>query len=798
MTTRDTMLEERLLEPRLGIEARSERAEGKEGEQLPGILAWVVALAMAQAVIALDLQVPLVRPVLGLLTVLGVPTLMLYRKSSLPGDPSAKALYSFGASLLGLMVLALALNASLPALGIEHPLQPAVLAVTWFVVDVALLAWRRNEVPLPAIALNLRKASEFRIELTMTLAVGSTVLAAVGAIRLNNGAGGEVSLLAHVVGGAALVALMLRSDSAPRRDIKTLTLVAAGLLLATSLRGWQITGHDIQAEYLAFRLTNGDQHWSMEDLQNAYNACLSVNILPTVLAQTTGLSGVAVFKVLLQLCFALVPALTYLLSLRFLPRRLALGAAIFTMAFPTFFTDMPYLVRQEIAFFFLALTLLAATERNQPVHRVRALMGLFGVGVVLSHYSTTYLMLLGLVGGLAMLMIWRGVARVFGRDSGIDRASLTLLSPAILVFLTVTSLFWAGPVTHTGDHAKDVARAAAAAIVGNDGETPGSSDLSWGLFTGGDASPRERLDLFVEETLQARRNAPDADLLIKPLGSAELTPDIVAPERLPLTAAGRALNSIGISAVWVNGVARFGSAISMQVFLLLGLVGTLVLLRKSPRRERTVPVESFCAAVGALGALGLVALIPSLSVEYGVLRAFQQTLLFTAPVMAAGMWILVRRYRRGRSALCVIVPISLLFILCGVAPAVLGGNPARLALENSGTYYDRYLASDADVRTMSWLAATGSQRDSDPDVIASRNNGIRIVTLSRQSLEAADRLYPTLLTRGSYVFADSHLVLKRQSTIFYSGDLITYVYPLAELDRRLDQVYSAGHSRVYR
>ena len=73
-----------------------------------------------------------------------------------------------------------------------------------------------------------------------------------------------------------------------------------------------------------------------------------------------------VFKVLLQLVFALVPVLTYLLARRFLSRRLALVAAIFTMAFPTFFTDMPYLVRQEIAFFFLALLLLAATEPGVP------------------------------------------------------------------------------------------------------------------------------------------------------------------------------------------------------------------------------------------------------------------------------------------------------------------------------------------------------------------------------------------------------------------------------------------------
>ena len=162
------------------------------------------------------------------------------------------------------------------------------------------------------------------------------------------------------------------------------------LLLATSVRGWSITGHDIQAEFLAFRLTNDGQLWQMSSLENAYNACLSVNILPTVLAQATGLSGELVFKVLLQLVFALVPVLTFLFSRRLVGRRPAIVAAVLTMAFPTFFNDMPYLVRQEVAFFFLALLLLAATEPDRAGARSRWLVLAFGLGVVLSHYSTTY------------------------------------------------------------------------------------------------------------------------------------------------------------------------------------------------------------------------------------------------------------------------------------------------------------------------------------------------------------------------------------------------------------------------
>jgi uncharacterized membrane protein len=774
-------------------------------KKLPGAWvikpAWlVVALAIAQVTVALDVNLPVVRPLIALFTLLGVPTLLLYRKAGFPGDSAARGLYAFGSSLLGVMAVGLLLNATLPLVGVDHPLQPMVLAITWFLADVALLMWRAEPLELPRLSVVLRRVLDARIEPTQALGVVSVVLAVVGAVRLNNGAGGAVAVLAQAIAGAALVTLMVRRDATLGRDVRTLALVATSLLLATSLRGWDITGHDIQAEYFAFKITNSNQLWSMDVLQNAYNACLSVNILPTVLAQTTSLSGTSVFKVLLQLVFALVPVLTFLLSRRFLSRRLALGAATFTMAFPTFFTDMPYLVRQEIAFFFLALLLLVATEPDRPAGRIRWLAGFFGVGVVLSHYSTTYLMIMGLVVGLVVLLVWKLSSRRFGRGPEANHGPLVLLSPVLVVFLTLASLLWAGPATHTGGHAGDVARETVAAIFGKGADTPGSSDVSYRLFFRDKVSPRERLDLFVGQTIEARKQARPGELVIKHPGRPELRPEIVPTSTVPLTRAGQAVESIGVNPSKLSSAARLACAGLLQLFLLFGVIRLLSRTRRRAGRTSgpEVPLELICVVLGSMAVLGLVVLVPSLSVEYGVLRAFQQTLLIVAPVMAAGMWLLLRPFAKHAAVMAVAVPVGLLLILCSVVPALLGGNPARLALENSGVYYDRYLASDADVSAMAWLAAAGDSRGSQPEVIASSSNVIRIMSTAKRPLQVADLLYPTLLTNGSYVFVDSHLGQKRQATVFYSGDLITYVYPMQDLNQHLNLVYSSGLNRVYR
>ncbi len=758
-------------------------------------VAHLVALALLQAPVVFDLSVPVVRPAFALLSLLAIPTLVLYRRAGLPGDSAvARFSYAFGASLLAVVVGALAINTALPRVGIDRPLTPLVLGLTWLVLDAALLSWR-HEIPLlqrGATRAALPRIWAARVELAEATAVLALVLSVLGAIRLNNGAGGALALTAQFLVAGAVTALLVREGSLGR-DTRVLFLIGLTLLLATSLRGWGITGHDIQAEYYAFSLTNDAQHWSMAVLDNAYNACLSVTILPTVLAQSTGLSGVVVFKVLMQVVFALVPVLVFLVSRRFLPRRLALIGVVFVVAFPTFSTDMPYLVRQEVAFLFLGLMLLAGTEPGRGVRGRRTLVVVAAVGVVLAHYSTTYLMLLGLLVATVLFGLVQAVARLRKRRTTM-REPLVLLSPLVVAVVAGIAVLWTGPVTDTGTHAAEVVRGSFATLVGKSGDRPGSSDLSWSIFGGEHASSRSRLDSFVQETVKLRHKVPRKILLIKKPGPAEKRPAIIAADRAPLTGAGRLVKRTGLDPGTVSDVLRFGCAGLLQVFLLIGLC-QLVFHR---RRDRGVAPELTCVAVGVMAALGLVVLLPSLSVEYGVLRAFLQAMLFLAPVAAVGMWWLLRKLGRRNLAWTVGVPVALLLILSAAGPSLLGGNRAKLALHNAGLYHDRYIAADSDAAAIDRLPDAPDSSGAMPKVITSRNQVLRVITAGLTEADVADRMYPTLLTRGSYVFVDARLHQQSEATIFYSGDRVTYRYPLSNLDRRLNLVYSSGQSRIYR
>ena len=106
----------------------------------------------AWAVVAPGLDLPVLRPLLALFLLLGAPTLLLHRKVGFPSDSgTARLLYSFGSSLLGLIMGGLAGQpAAACGRSSDRPLQPAVLATTWLLLNVGLLVWRADVPVLPA------------------------------------------------------------------------------------------------------------------------------------------------------------------------------------------------------------------------------------------------------------------------------------------------------------------------------------------------------------------------------------------------------------------------------------------------------------------------------------------------------------------------------------------------------------------------------------------------------------------------------------------------------------------------
>jgi uncharacterized membrane protein len=790
--------------------------ERRHRPDVPLLAGLAVAVAL-NVLVARDISVPFCRPAAGFWFVVVAPSWLLFTAQVWPRDGTAERLgYSVAGTLLLLMTAGLAINTALPAVGLARPLDTDPVLVAADVVNVALyvLRWRHGRAACPldapwrtAIAAVTR--AEFRL---LMLGAAAVTLVVAGANRLNNGAGDGLTLAALATVTLTLI-LLLRwartvRDSAAAAVIYLLSLA---VLLSTSLRGWSVTGHDIQEEYRVFQLTAAHGRWDMAYFHDAYNACLSITVLPTELDRITGVDGAYVYKVFFQLVFALVPVLVYVIARRYASPFHAVLAVAYFIGFPTFFTDMPFLNRQETAFLFVAVAILVITSPALNSRQRQLGLLLAGAGVELSHYSTMYVFM-----GMLMLALLARYVRAVSANLGhphkpkhveIKRVSIrpgavrawllvgtactvTIGSVAVLAVLTFA---WGDLATGTSGAVYSAAGSMVTALGGGSSASGGgrSQNTSFSLLGGQAPSPAQVLADYRVATIAARASAPAGFYL--PLSAAGAATPVVTPAVRPLTGIGRALQDAGLPVAALNAALRDLTADAEQLFLLAGMAWLLL-----SGRHRTRP-ELFWLCAGNVGVVALLTVLPSLSADYGVLRAFQEALMVIAPVVVAGSVVVFsplgpRRSQLAAAAVC----LGLFATTTGLLPQLLGGNLAELNLNNSGSYYDIYYTHPQEQAAVGWLGQQPGVLNADIQASYTEDKFAFTRPALVNGREAITDIYPAGVLSQSWLIAGYSMLRSGVAYTSYDGDLLEYLYPWPVLDDNKNLVYDNGGAEIYK
>jgi uncharacterized membrane protein len=705
-------------------------------------------------------------------------------------------LLSVGLVLTADFVMLLGINFLPQLFGDQRPLTQVPIAAGFLVGDLLLGALTPECEPPPRLS-ELRGRLPAGMTPTALLGALSLVLSVAGATRLNNGFGPGVSMAAYALVAVLLVLLLAKRD---KYDVATLEAgvlaAAAALLLLTSLRGWLITGHDIQTEYEYFRLNLGGERWEVSLYPSAYDACLSITLLPIALVHLTSISALGVFKIVIPLLFALCPVALFRATLNAAPRLVALLAAIFFISFPTYMTDMPYLGRQEVAFVLLGSALVVATDQGVRLVARRVVFTVLLAGIVLAHYSTSYVLIIVLLAATAADLLWRlGVRlRRRGRRALATPAFLSLwIAPLAVVF----ALAWAGPVTHTGAQLSTTVNAALAEIRGTGNEV-GSGAASSSLLGGQQITDAQRLADYDTETIAATAQAR-AEGVFLPLSTVDKYPTPVIPlANMTLTGIGKRLADLGVPVASANAALRSGIADGLQVLIVIGLLVTALAGRRRAFRPGR---DQILLALGALFMLVLLTAVPEFSVDYGLLRAFEQGILFFGPFMAAGLiWLLSWLRKAMIPAVCAVAGF-LLVDLSGLLPQLTGGYPAQLALNNAGQYYDLYYPTEPEYQAAVWL-----EQQVAPDGPSSWNGEAtaEAETFTYSEIQSiytgpvvAD-ISPTVVSPTDFVFLGPETVNDGRASVIYRGAIIAYKYPMDLLTNTKDEVYSGDGVEIFR
>jgi uncharacterized membrane protein len=607
----------------------------------------------------------------------------------------------------------------------------------------------------------------------------------------------------------------------------TIYSIALTLVLLGSVRGDFLSGTDMSTELYLANLVATNGYWLPSLSNDAYNSALSVTILPNYLGNLFHADNATIFRFLIPALYSLVPVLVFSFFERHRSKAFGVVGALVYVSQPAFVVWSPVPARQMIAILFFAALIFVAFDRRIEKLAREILTFSFGVMMVLSHYSTTYLSIPVLILGTALafcmrirrsdgnqlpVLTWRalggwldrnrtpkrqnldsGVAEVYRRLKSNFHLTKTDKTPLMtlrtLAGLAAFTLFWYGPVTHVGDGLQRRLEKSAGEIssgmwnlLGTSGYAAGTS-LAYQLGLSNEGHDREsvfkdyRFEVFdfVEinklEPIEPQtwNNNPESDPLV--LSAVESTPIGVFVATLEKT-----LKNL------------------LRLFLVVGLSVYLV----SALRRRLDAIGSFALAAGI--ALALVVVIPGASIEYDLGRTTQQLLpllgfAIVSGATALGAALTLKRVKAASLNVALgSLLIGLLMSSTGLINRLTGVTNPTMMLSNSGEMYEQIYVHSQELSAARWLLVHQSPNSK---VQSGYFGGTRlpIVGIQRPTLR---HVFAWSVDKDNYLFRGNYEVENEKTQTYFLGQYFTYKYPSKEIENHKGIIYTNGYSEIYK
>ena len=565
------------------------------------------------------------------------------------------------------------------------------------------------------------------------------------------------------------------ADRLRRRQVNLL-LYASGLslMLLTSMRSSYVIGFDINSEYYDFHQTVLNGIWHFGHL-SPYEAMLSLTVLPASLHALIGGQDVWIFKFGYPALFALFPVAVYSLGRRFLSRRAAFVAAALVIVQSYFFQQQPEIARQEIGLLIFAGIIGALFDTSLERRSQIWLVSVFGVTLVLCHYSTAYITI---VLCLLATVVAVTVAR---RKSAPIRVLPWLIATAVV---TAMAVIWYVPATHSANNVT----AAAQSIRQTGfqllpGRRKGESIFS-AYFNGPREAPASPSQYQSSTTAYYARHRS----FIVPLPQAK-NPIYNLHAAGPLTDTDHA--------PFLARLQGDAELLVQQTIDALAVIGALVFAF----RRRGDPVTRMIGAIGLASFFVLAAsrLSGTLASDYNSSRLFLQCL-FVLSLLEAALFEMVATRLKSRpwAGPVLFGAFSLMLVVAflgnsGLVAPLLGGN-APLTLSNNGEDHADLYPTAQEKTTAQWLAAEVPTRRV---IYADYFGQLRLEQFTGLRKGIFIDVTPQTIDQGAWVFASTTNIVDHRTWGLTNSGILDLVFPVSFLDQYFDVVYSTGSTAVF-
>lgn len=692
-----------------------------------------------------------------------------------------RVVHTVALSISFVMFAGLMVNTLLPALNILRPLEQLPVLISF---DVILLIFIAVNAFLKRETLLYFEGISFKNVINKVgphlLFVGLPILAIAGATILNNGGSNLVTMF-MVCTVAVFLFLTISTEDPQRESLITsgLYFSALALLFSISMRSSHVIGWDVNGELQVFQMTQSAMQWSMSHFQDAYNACLSITILPTIFSDFTNISNEYIYKFLFQIVFALMPLSIFYLVRVFTNFRIAILSSTMLIGSVVFSHGMPALVRQEFGFLYFGLTLLTLFSSGLNPRLRLILASIYGASIIVSHYSTTYIAVFLFVLTVSLNMILpvlkKRLPYIF--SGNVSRS----ISVWYVIFLAVGAIFWGVVVTGTSNNLTgfiDHSRSNISETFTYDTWSRAFAEL----FT---QYPHfENFDEYkTQETIHFRKSHPDMIFYEDSVANLQS----LAPKSF-MQYPGLFGTSIKIITTRIFQALKL---VLNNLFIIIGMI--LIIYQWRIGKFQSSEFVIFTAS--GFAALALILLLPSALAQYNIDRLYFQLLMtWSLLSVVAGLFVLSFLSISIRLRILGGMYVALMIFYTSIIFSFTGGT-AMFSLNNFGIDYEKFYVHDSESAAARWM----SKKVGDTPIFSSSSGALR---LRSQGNIMPNKIFvttlPSMIDKNSYVFLTHMNVVAGISTYLFYNEEYAYTAPMDFLNKNKDAIYDSGTSKVFR
>ena len=397
----------------------------------------IIIMLILLANISILLDIYILRQILSFLFLTFLPGLLLTYALKIKLNLIERAIFSWGLSISILMFVGLIMNNLLLELSFYKPFSLYILLIVYNLVLLLTLIYIYKFIKKDIscdLSFNLNRISK----LILIGSIPIPVVSIYGIYSVNQY--NSNSLLIFLIFLIVLVIIISSIEKyklTPELYPIIITLISISLLFMLSLRSNHIIGDDAHEEFLLFKNTLNQMHWSISGL-TPLDACISISIVPTIYQVILNINPETLYRILYSALYIPCPLIIYIISKKYLIEAYAFLASCFFM-FQINFIFTEFNARTNLAIFFIALSFMTIFNDNISISLRRLLFIIFTSSCILSHYSTTY---------IAFLVIFIYYFSIFLLNRKRDQPNTKINSNLILIFFVIL-FFWYGQVIET-------------------------------------------------------------------------------------------------------------------------------------------------------------------------------------------------------------------------------------------------------------------------------------------------------------------------------------------------------------